>query len=82
MTVAVLFSLLVARLLTPLMAAYFLVPKQAKKRPELPVLYRRVLTWALDHRWASVVLATILFVLSMALVVPLPKGVQPEGNPI
>ena len=50
-TVAVLFSLLVARLLTPLMAAYFLVPKPAKKRPELPALYRRALTWALDHRW-------------------------------
>ncbi len=80
-TVAVLFSLLVARLLTPLMAAYFLVPKPAKKRPELPVLYRRALTWALDHRWASVILATVLFFLSMALVVPLPKGVQPEGNP-
>jgi len=80
-TVAVLFSLLVARLLTPLMAAYFLVPKPAKKRPELPVLYGRALTWALDHRWASVILATILFFLSIALVVPLPKGVQPEGNP-
>ncbi len=27
------------------------------------------------------ILATVLFFLSMALVVPLPKGVQPEGNP-
>ena len=80
-TVAVLFSLLVARLLTPLMAAYFLVPKPAKKRSELPVIYRRALEWALDHRWASVVLATVLLFLSVALVVPLPKGVQPEGNP-
>ena len=80
-TVAVLFSLLVARLLTPLLAAYFLVPKQPKKRSDLPVVYRRSLEWALDHRWASVVLATILFFLSIALVVPLPKGVQPEGNP-
>jgi HAE1 family hydrophobic/amphiphilic exporter-1 len=80
-TVAVLFSLLVARLLTPLLAAYFLVPKQPKHRPDLPVVYRRALEWALDHRWASVILATILFFLSIALVVPLPKGVQPEGNP-
>lgn len=80
-TVAVLFSLLVARLLTPLMAAYFLVPKPAKKRPELPKVYRRALEWALDHRWWSVVLATVLFFASIALVVPLPKGVQPEGNP-
>jgi len=80
-TVAVLFSLLVARLLTPLLAAYFLVPKQPKKRPDLPVVYRRALEWALDHRWWSVILATILFFLSIALVVPLPKGVQPEGNP-
>ena len=45
------------------------------------MFYRRALEWALDHRWTSVVLATILFFLSIALVVPLPKGVQPEGNP-
>ncbi|HEY6598461.1 MAG TPA: efflux RND transporter permease subunit, partial [Pseudomonadales bacterium] len=80
-TVAVLFSLLVARLLTPLMAAYFLVPKAPKPRPELPRFYRRSLEWALDHRWTSVILATILLFLSVMLIVPLPKGVQPEGNP-
>ena len=50
-SVAVLFSLLVARLLTPLMAAYFLVPKPAKKRPRASrAAIGNALTWALDHR--------------------------------
>ncbi|MBS0411105.1 MAG: efflux RND transporter permease subunit [Proteobacteria bacterium] len=80
-SVAVLFSLVVARLLTPLMAAYFLKPKEAHPRKPLPDFYTRTLTWALDHRVVTLVIATVLFFLSMALFVPLPKGVQPEGNP-
>jgi HAE1 family hydrophobic/amphiphilic exporter-1 len=79
--VAVLFSLVVARLLTPLMAAYFLKPKEGRPRPPLPRYYARSLTWALDHKWISVLIGTIIFVLSMSLAIPLKKGVQPEGNP-
>ena len=48
-SVAVLFSLVVARLLTPLMAAYFLKPKPARERPPLPRVYTGALGWALDH---------------------------------
>jgi len=53
-SVAVLFSLLVARLLTPLMAAYLLKP-QAHPRERKPLWppYQRALAWALDHRIAS-----------------------------
>ncbi|MHB8528624.1 MAG: efflux RND transporter permease subunit, partial [Caulobacteraceae bacterium] len=80
-TVAVLFSLVVARLLTPLLAAYFLRPKPARVRAPLPAFYTRTLAWALDHRIAALVIGGVVFVLSLALAVPLPKGVQPEGNP-
>jgi len=79
--VAVLFSLVVARLLTPLMAAYFLKPKPARPRPPLPRLYSRSLDWALDHRFIALVIGTVVFIGSMALAIPLKKGVQPEGNP-
>ncbi len=80
-SIAVLFSLVVARLLTPLLAAYFLTPKTAKPRHPLPRFYTRTLIWALDHRLASAVIGLVVFVLSMALFAPLKKGVQPEGNP-
>jgi HAE1 family hydrophobic/amphiphilic exporter-1 len=80
-SVAVLFSLVVARLLTPLMAAYFLKPKEGRPRPPLPRYYSRSLTWALDHKWISILIGTVIFVMSMALAIPLKKGVQPEGNP-
>jgi HAE1 family hydrophobic/amphiphilic exporter-1 len=80
-SVAVLFSLVVARLLTPLMAAYFLRPKTARTRPPLPRAYSGALTWALDHRGLSVLIGGVIFILSIALVIPLKKGVQPEDNP-
>jgi HAE1 family hydrophobic/amphiphilic exporter-1 len=80
-SVAVLFSLVVARLLTPLLAAYFLVPKKPKPRGSLPRFYLSTLNWALDHRIASVVLGGSIFFLSVFLAVAVvPKGLQPEGN--
>jgi HAE1 family hydrophobic/amphiphilic exporter-1 len=80
-SVAVLFSLVVARLLTPLLAAYFLKPKLPRIRAPLPRFYVRTLQWALDHRIASVVLGGFLFFLSVFLAVAVvPKGLQPEGN--
>ncbi|MGH7010851.1 MAG: efflux RND transporter permease subunit, partial [Caulobacteraceae bacterium] len=78
-TVAVLFSLMVARLLTPLLSAYFLRPKVGRIRKPLPAFYTRTLTWALDHRWLSVIIGGVIFIASMALFIPLPKGVQPEA---
>jgi HAE1 family hydrophobic/amphiphilic exporter-1 len=80
-SVSVLFSLVVARLLTPLMAAYILKPKSARERPPLPRYYVRVLTWALDHRIWVAIIGGVIFILSCFLVVPLKKEVQPEGNP-
>ncbi|HEY1928876.1 MAG TPA: efflux RND transporter permease subunit [Caulobacteraceae bacterium] len=80
-SVAVLFSLVVARLLTPLLAAYLLTPKTPKIRRPLPSLYTRVLTWVIDHRIVAVIIGGFVFVGSVALFIPLKKGVQPESNP-
>src|SRR5258708_31654936 len=50
-SVAVLFSLLVARLVPPLMAADFLKPNpQPHERKPFQGFYRNVLDWALAHR--------------------------------
>lgn len=82
--VAVLFSLVVARLLTPLMAAYFLVPLKDRvhreKRPVNPI-YGRILDWALAHRWMTMAIGGGIFALSLLLASLTPVGFQPIGNP-
>lgn len=80
-SVAVLFSLVVARLLTPLLAAYFLKPEPPAPRKPLPAFYRAPLRWALDHRIISMVLGGLIFAGSVASFAPLKKGLLPEGNP-
>ena len=81
-SVAVMFSLLTARLLTPLLAAYFLKPTpHAHERGPLRGPYKVALEWALEHRWLSIIGGGLMFLASMLLVTVLPKGVQPEGNP-
>jgi hydrophobic/amphiphilic exporter-1 (mainly G- bacteria), HAE1 family len=81
-SVAVLFSLLTARLLTPLMAAYFLKPTvKPHERGPLRGPYRAALDWALSHRWVSIGIGGAMFLASLGLVTILPKGVQPEDNP-
>jgi len=78
---SVLFSLLVARLLTPLLAAYFLKPvSQAHPRGDLLPFYRRILEWALAHRIVTVVAGVVIFFLSLGLDAFLPSGVQPPDN--
>jgi len=81
-SVAVLFSLLVARLVTPLMAAYLLKPS-SNPHPRKPFqgLYRNVLEWALDHRIVASIVGGVVFFASIMLVPLLPTGFQPAGNP-
>jgi len=85
--VSVLFSLVVARLLTPLLAAYFLKPsKDPHPRKPFEGLYRKSLDWALDHRIISFILGGVLTVGSLvgagflASIGVLPVGFQPAGN--
>jgi HAE1 family hydrophobic/amphiphilic exporter-1 len=82
-SVAVLFSLLVARLATPPMAAYFLKPKLAAHPPRpLGGFYKRSLDWALDHRWASSLIGGAVFIGSLVIAALfIPTGFQPTGDP-
>jgi HAE1 family hydrophobic/amphiphilic exporter-1 len=81
-SVAVLFSLLVARLVTPLMAAYFLKANvHSTPRKPFEGFYRNVLEWALAHRIVSCIVGFVMFVASLTLFPFLPQGFQPAGDP-
>jgi HAE1 family hydrophobic/amphiphilic exporter-1 len=81
-SVAVLFSLLTARLLTPLLAAYFLKPvAEPHPRGDLYPFYRRALEWALSHRWVTSAIGGVIFIVSVLLIASLPTGVRPPDNP-
>lgn len=79
--VAVLFSLVVARLLTPLLAAYFLKPN-AHPQPRKPFegRYRRLLEWSLNHRIVSCIIGGVIFILSLGLAAFIPTAFQPAAN--
>jgi HAE1 family hydrophobic/amphiphilic exporter-1 len=82
--VAVFFSLVVARLLTPLMAAYFLKPlhdRPLKAERTVNPRYAKVLDWALANRWRAVGIGAGIFIFSLFLASLTPVGFQPVGNP-
>ncbi len=78
---AVLFSLLVARLLTPMMAAYLMKgePRRAEDTP-LMHWYLKWVRWALDHRARTLSFAAATFVGSMLLVPFIPKTFVPAAD--
>ena len=76
---AVLFSLLVARLLTPMMAAYQLKPHPQHDDTDTPMM-RRYLGWveaSLRHRGRTLWVSLALFVASLALVPLIPTTFIP-----
>lgn len=78
---AVLFSLLVARLLTPMLAAFFM--KESPKAVEDSPLMKRYLGWvdlALHHRRKTLGLAMLTFILSLALIPLIPKTFVPQTD--
>jgi len=81
-SVAVLFSLMVARLVTPPMAAYFLkAGAVAQPRKPFEGFYRNALEWCLQHRIIASSFGGLLFFGSVMLVPLLPQGFQPAGDP-
>lgn len=76
-TVAVLFSLLVARMITPMMAAYMMKDGHDEVKPgssKMTRLYDRMLLWALRHRVITVAGAIVLFVFSIVLFRSMPTS--------
>ncbi|KAF4533639.1 hypothetical protein B566_EDAN005686 [Ephemera danica] len=78
--IAVFFSLVVARLLTPMMAAYLLKPVADKPAPGWLVRYESWAAWCLRHRRVSLAAAAVFFFGSFALVPLLPTGFLPADN--
>jgi multidrug efflux pump subunit AcrB len=78
---AVMFSLLVARLLTPMMAAYLLKPHGAEKpESKLMAWYLGWVDAALRHRARTLWIATGLFVASLAIVPFIPATFIPTSD--
>lgn len=81
--VSVLFSLLVARMVTPLMAAYLLkeTGHQQLQKDRLSYQYRRLLTWAMGHRIITLAIAVVFLVSSFLLVPFIPTSfIDPEDT--
>jgi multidrug efflux pump subunit AcrB len=78
--IAVFFSLVVARLLTPMMAAYLLKPVADRPQPGWLVRYEGWAAWCLRHRLATLAAAAVFFFGSFALVPLLPTGFLPADD--
>ena len=79
--IAVFFSLVVARMLTPMMAAYILKPvTHAEPTPGWLKLYEGWAAWCLHHRVITLLAAAVFFVGSFMLVPLLPKGFMPPDD--
>lgn len=79
---AIFASLVVARLLTPMMAAYVLKqPNSAEKKSgRLMGHYLRSMHWLLSHRFITVITAALFFAGSISLAGLLPTGFVPEKD--
>jgi len=78
---AVFASLVVARMLTPMMCAYILKgKKQAPKDPGWMRLYMKWVDRSLRHRWVTVFIAGLFFVGSIIIIPLLPTGFMPADD--
>jgi len=80
--VAVLFSLAVARLITPLMAAYLLKPHQGEPHAPGPWTrrYLSMLGWCLTNRWKTALMALVVFVVSVVPAFMIPSAFVPPQD--
>jgi hydrophobe/amphiphile efflux-1 (HAE1) family protein len=79
---AVFFSLLVARLITPVIAAYTLKPDSIAEHKDGPVMswYMRTLNWCIHHRWRTLAGGTAFFALSIGVMMLVPTAFVPDGD--
>jgi hydrophobe/amphiphile efflux-1 (HAE1) family protein len=81
-SVQVLFSLLAARLVTPMLAAYFLRHHTIEEPPPGPVMrgYTRLVTWSVRHYLVTVMIGLMLFAASIWSMGLLSKGFLPDQD--
>ncbi|QNA90278.1 efflux RND transporter permease subunit [Massilia sp. Dwa41.01b] len=79
---AILASLVVARLLTPMMAAYILKPSKQQEEKDGPLMrrYMGAMQWCLRHRLVTAIASFLFFVASISLVPLLPTGFVPAAD--
>jgi multidrug efflux pump subunit AcrB len=79
---AVLISLLVARLITPLLAAYFMRAHEREEERDGLVMraYTRVVGWSVRHKFITFALGLAFFAGSIASTKLLPSGFLPEED--
>jgi len=80
--VAVFMSLLVARLISPLLAAYTLRPHAGLRSADGPVMdwYLRALRWSVQHRIKALLTGLAIFVVSVAGLALIPKTFTPDAD--
>ncbi len=81
---AVMASLVVARMLTPMMAAYLLKARDHEQVKESVVMqkYMRLAAICLEHRFLTICAASAFFIGSLFLIPLLPTGfIPPDDNP-
>ncbi len=81
-SLAVFASLVVARVLTPMMAAYLLKPMAHEERePGWLRAYMKGVQWSMRHRGLTMLAATLFFIGSVLLIPLLPTGfIPPDDN--
>ena len=79
---AVFFSLLVARLITPVLAAYTLKSDRIAPHSDGPIMawYQRVLRWSTRHRWKTLGAGAAFFGLSVAGLLTIPTEFIPASD--
>ncbi|MBM7324837.1 efflux RND transporter permease subunit [Agrobacterium sp. S2] len=80
--IAVFFSLLVARLITPVLAAYLMTSSPSVEEPKGCFIkaYERLLRFSLRWRWITVGVAMASFALAMMALLSLPTTFLPEED--
>src|SRR5262249_4995552 len=79
---AVFFSLLVARLITPVIAAYTLKSDKIAVHGDGPIMagYLRTLNWCVHNRWKTIAGGTAFFILSIVGLMLVPKSFVPDAD--
>ncbi|MEA3008728.1 MAG: hypothetical protein QOJ91_420 [Sphingomonadales bacterium] len=80
--ITVLISLAVARMITPMIAAYFLKAHGQAKHGEgwLMDKYIGLLRWTLRNRWKAVIIGALCFAAQVGVFIMLPKAFQPDTD--